>query len=265
MDSGVIWELKATDVSHAITWHDVVVPDHGNYRVWIHALGSSILTNFVEQSKGRIDARLQFKIAAVEVQAQGAKFAPVTNEEKVARLTVASLQKDIPTHGFKAALFRELPFSKVEGEHLKCIRACRLRIEDQQSKPLRLTAVDSVRQGKDGKSGSPFERALHKRLEVTSTKVDSIVIAKIYSELSKAGSSNIVKQICVDLDVESQIIYAALRVARSQGWLSASGKGKSGGTLTEEVHFFFVFFAAEVHVVALVAAHDIFKLCHQLV
>ena len=89
----------------------MVVPDHGNYRVWIHALGSSILTNFVEQSKGRIDARLQFKIAAVEVQAQGAKFAPVTNEEKVARLTVASLQKDIPTHGFKAALFRELPFS----------------------------------------------------------------------------------------------------------------------------------------------------------
>lgn len=242
MDSGVIWELKAKDVSHAITWHDVVIPDHGNYRVWIHALGSSFLTNFVEQSKGRIDARLQFKIAAVEVQAQGAKFAPVTYEEKVARLTVASLQKEIPTHGFKAALFRELPFSKIEGEHLKCIRACRLRIEDQQSKPLRLTAVDSVQTiiFKDGKSGSPFERALHKRLEVTSTKVDSIVIAKIYSELSKAGSSNIVKQICVDLDVESQIIYAALRVARSQGWLSASGKGKSGGTLTEDGEKFFM-------------------------
>lgn len=241
MDSGVIWELKAKDVSHAITWHDVVVPVHGNYRVWIHAIGSSILTNFVEQSKGRIDARLQFKIGSVEVQAQSAKFAPVTNEEKVARLTVASLQKDIPTHGFKAALFRELPFSKIEGEHLKCIRACRLRMEDQQSKPLRLAAVDSVQTivFKDGKSGSTFERAFHKRLEVTSTKVDSIVIAKIYSELFNAGSSNIVKQICVDLDVESQIVYAALRVARSQGWLSANGKGKSGGTLTDEGEKFF--------------------------
>jgi len=55
----------------------------------------------------------------------------------------------------------------------------------------------------------------------------------IYSELSKSGSSNIVKQICIDLDVESKTIYAALRVARSQGWLTASGKGKSGGTLTK--------------------------------
>lgn len=241
MDSGVFWELKAKDVSHAISWHDVVVPDHGNYRVWIHAIGSSILTQFVEQSEGRTDARLQFKVAAVEVQAQGAKFPPVTNEEKVARLAVASLQKVLHRQVFKAALFRELPFSKIEGEHLKCIRACRLRIEDEQHKPLRLTAVDSVQTitFKDGKSGSPIERALRTRLEVTSTKVDSIVIAKIYSELSKAGSRNIVKQICVDLDVESQIIYAALRVARSQGWLSASGKGRSGGTLTEEGEKFF--------------------------
>ncbi|MFM7753181.1 MAG: hypothetical protein ACKO58_02120, partial [Cyanobium sp.] len=93
---------------------------------------------------------------------------------------------------------------------------------------------------KDGKSGSPFERALHQHLEVTSTKVDSIVIAKIYSELSKAGNRNIVKQISIDLEVESQIIYAALRVARSQGWLSANGKGKSGGTLTEEGETFFI-------------------------
>ena len=70
-------------------------------------------------------------------------------------------------------------------------------------------------------------------MEIVSTKADSIAIAMIYSELSKSGSSNIVKQICVDLDVDSATIYAALRVARSQGWLTASGKGKSGGTLTK--------------------------------
>ena len=126
MDSGVIWEAKAKDVSHAISWHDVAVPGHGNYRVWIHALGSAILTDFVEQSKGRIDARLQFKIAGVEVQLQGARFLPVTNEEKAARLNVALLQKDAPPQGLRAALFRELPYSKIEVEHLKCMRACRI-------------------------------------------------------------------------------------------------------------------------------------------
>ena len=242
MDSGVIWEAKAKDVSHAISWHDVVIPDYGNYRVWIHALGSAILTDFVERFKGPIDARLQFKIAGVEVQLQGAKFLPVTNEEKVARLNIALLQKDAPSQGLKAALFRELPYSKIEVEHQKCMRACRIRIEEEYRKPLRLTAVDSIPTiiFKDGKSGSVFEKAVRNRLEVSSTKADSIVIAKIYSELSKIGSSNIVKQICVDLDVESQTIYAALRVARSQGWLSASGKGKSGGTLTKEGETYFI-------------------------
>ena len=242
MDSGVIWEAKAKDVSHAISWHDVAVPGHGNYRVWIHALGSAILTGFVEQSKGLNDARLQFKIAGVEVQLQGAKFLPVTNEEKAARLNVALLQKEAPPQGLKAALFRELPYSKIEVEHLKCMRACRMRIEEEYRKPLRLTAVDSIPTVifKDGKSGSVIENAFRNRLEVTSTKADSIVIAKMYSELSKTGGSNIVKQICVNLDVESQTIYAALRVARSQGWLSASGKGKSGGTLTKEGETYFI-------------------------
>ena len=235
MDSGIFWEAKAHDSSHAISWHDVVIPELGNYRVWIHAIGSAILTDFVEQSKGRIDARLQFKVAGVEVQLQGAKFHPVTSEEKAARLNVALLQKEAPPQGLKAALFRELPYSKIEAQHLKCMRACRIRIEEEYRKPLRLSAVDSVSTitFKNGKSGSPFEKASRNRLEIVSTKADSIAIAMIYSELSKSGSSNIVKQICVDLDVDSATIYAALRVARSQGWLTASGKGKSGGTLTK--------------------------------
>ena len=235
MDSGIFWEAKAHDATHAISWHDVVVPELGNYRVWIHAIGTTLLNEFVDQSKSRVDVRMQFKIAGVEVQAQIDKFPPVSHAEKIARLHVASLRKDAPSQGFRAALFRELPYSKIEVEHLKCMRACRIKIEDEYRKPLRLSAVDSVSTItlKDGKSGSSFEKSFRNSLEIASTKADSIAIAKIYSELSRAGSSNIVKQICVDLDVESAAIYAALRVARSQGWLTASGKGKSGGTLTK--------------------------------
>jgi hypothetical protein len=235
MDSGIFWEAKTHDSSHAISWHDVVVPELGNYRVWVHAIGSGLLNDFVDQSKSRVDVRMQFKIAGMEVEAHGDKFLPVSSDEKMARLKVASLRKDVPSQGFRAALFRELPYSKIEAEHLKCMRACRIKIEEEFRKPLRLSAVDSVSTiiFKEGKSGSPFEKAIRNRLEIDSTKAHSIAIAMIYSELSKSGSSNIVKQICIDLDVESKTIYAALRVARSQGWLTASGKGKSGGTLTK--------------------------------
>lgn len=235
MDSGIFWEARAHDLSHAISWHDVVVPGLGNYRVWIHAIGSGLLNDYIDQPKSRVDARMQFKIAGIEVEAHGDKFLPVSSDEKTARLKVASLKNEAPSQGFRAALFRELPYSKIEVEHLKCMRACRMRIEAEFRKPLRLTAVDSVSTiiFKSGKSGSPYEKALRNNLEIASTKADSIAIAKIYSELSRAGSSNIVKQICVDLDVDSATIYAALRVARSQGWLTASGKGKSGGTLTK--------------------------------
>ena len=235
MDSGIFWEAKAHDVSHAISWHDVVVPELGIYRVWIHAIGKGLLNEFVGQSKNRANVRMQFKIAGVEVQAHIDKFSPVSNDEKIARLQVASLKIDAPSQGFRAALFREIPYSKIEVEHLKCMRAFRIKIEAEYRKPLRLSAVDSVPTitFKDGRSGSPVERAFRNNLEIASTKADSIAIAKIYSELSGAGASNIVKQICVDLDVESATIYAALRVARSQGWLTASGKGRSGGTLTK--------------------------------
>jgi len=241
MDSGIFWEAKAHDSSHAISWHDVVVPELGHYRVWVHAIGSGLLNEYIDQTKSRVDARMQFKIAGIEVEAHGDKFSPVSSDEKLARLKVASLKKDAPPQGFRAALFRELPYSKIEVEHLKCVRACRIKIEDEFRKPLRLSAVDSVSTitFKGGKSGSPYEKAFRNMLEIDSTKAHAIAIAKIYSELSKAGASNIVKQICVDLDVDSATIYAALRVARSQGWLTASGKGKSGGTLTKMGEKFF--------------------------
>jgi hypothetical protein len=196
----------------------------------------------MDKSHDQGSSRLQFKVVGVEIQSQGDKFAAISNEEKASRLIVASLQKEVPAQNLRAALFRGLPYSKIEEEHLKCMRAFRKRIEVEHRKPLRLVAADSIPTivFKDGKTGSLIESALGNRLEIASTKADSIAIAKIYSELSKSGSGNIVKQICVDLDVESKTIYAALRVARSQGWLSASGKGKSGGTLTKEGEKFFI-------------------------
>lgn len=242
MDSGIFWELKAKSMPHVISWHDVVVPELGNFRVWIHALGSFFLSDLMEKPHDQGSSRLQFKVVGVEIQSQGDKFSSINNEEKISRLIVASHQKEMPSQNLRAALFRGLPYSKIEEEHLKCMRAFRKKIEDEHRKPLRLASVDSVStiMFKNGKTGSPIESAIRNKLEIASTKADSIAIAKIYSELSKSGSGNIVKQICVDLDVESRTIYAALRVARSQGWLSASGKGKSGGTLTKEGEKFFI-------------------------
>ena len=236
MDSGVFWELKANDVSHAISWHDVTIPDLGNYRVWVHALGAELLRDFVDHAKNRVSVRMQFKIAGVEVQSLGKGFPAVSNEEKIARLSVAALQKDAPSQAFKGSLFRGLPFSKIEDAHIKCMQACRAKIEDELSKPLRIAKTNVIPTVtlKAGRSGSVVEKKFYNALEIASTKADSIAIAKMYSEFYNAGTNNIVKKICIDLGVESKKIYAALRVARSQGWLSASGKGKSGGTLTRD-------------------------------
>ena len=101
MDSGIFWEAKTHDSSHAISWHDVVVPELGNYRVWVHAIGSGLLNEFLDRSKSRVDVRMQFKIAGLEVDAQGEKFLPISNDEKIARLKVASLKKEAPAQGFR--------------------------------------------------------------------------------------------------------------------------------------------------------------------
>jgi hypothetical protein len=236
MDSGVFWELKANDVSHVISWHDVTIPDLGNYRVWVHALGTEILKDFLDRSKSRVSVRMQFNIAGIEVQPLGKSFPAVSDPEKTARLGVAILQTEAPSQAIKGSLFRGLPFSKIEDAHNKCLQACRAKIEEELGKPLRIAKSDTVPTItlKGGRSGSVLERKFNIALEIASTKADSIAIAKMYSEFCAAGTSNIVKKICVDLGVESKNVYAALRVARSQGWLSASGKGKSGGTLTKE-------------------------------
>ena len=236
MDSGVFWELKANDVSHVISWHDVTIPELGNYRVWVHALGTELLKDFVNQAKNRVNVRMQFKVAGVEVQSIGISFPAVSNDEKIARLSVAALQKEAPAQAIKGSLFRGLPFSRIEDAHNKCMQACRAKIEDELSKPLRMAKSDAVPTVtlKAGRSASLFEKKFNNILEIASTKADSIAIAKLYSEFYMAGTSNIVKKICIDLGVESKNVYAALRVARSQGWLSASGKGKSGGSLTKE-------------------------------
>jgi hypothetical protein len=204
--------------------------------VWVYALGSFLLPDFVDQSKTDPKSRLQFKIVAIEVQSQAEKFSPVGNDEKLVRLAVVSVQKEAPAQTFRSTLFRGLPYGKIEAEHIRCMRAFRLRIDEEYRKPLRLASVDTVPTitFKYGRSGSPYESSLQNRLEIASTKSDSIAIAKIYSEFCKSGATNIVKQICVDLDVDSKTIYSALRVARSQGWLTTSGKGKSGGVLTKE-------------------------------
>lgn len=234
MDKGVIWKTEGRYIQHAISWHELNVSRIGNLRIWIHSRGNQQLREFVDNSGERVDGRTLFTIASVDIQLQGKKFLPVNNVEMKARIEVAQQAPESDSQSLSASFFRDLPFAKLQNDHMKCLSACQAKAISGFGKPLKLASSNIVPSliFKNGKIDSIYETTMSKKIEIASTKADSIVIAKIYSEMSKIGNSKIVMQICADFNIEKEIVYSALRVARSQGWLSANGKGKSGGTIT---------------------------------
>jgi len=236
MGKGIIWSTKGAKVSHAISWHDISIPKAGNIRLWLHSSGAESIGDFKDDSGQQMLSRMFFTLISVDIQVQGKTFSKISNEEKQARLEVAAHATFGGATGLKASFFRDLPFAKLEVEHLKALRACQEKALKDFKKPLKLANNEVIPtiNFEDKKNNSTYENEVREALDITSTKSDSIVIAKVYSELSKLGTSKIVKQICLDLNIDSSTVYAALRVARYQGWLTANGKGKTGGSLTPE-------------------------------
>ena len=69
---------------------------------------------------------------------------------------------------------------------------------------------------------------------------DAIVIAKVYAEQSESGHKRPAKKVAELLNLETSIVYVAVRVARKNGWLTSQGSGSSGGSLTDEGQRMFV-------------------------
>jgi hypothetical protein len=78
------------------------------------------------------------------------------------------------------------------------------------------------------------------QLKFSSTQKDAIILAKLYAIRSQTGTTRVAKRICEELGIETAILYTAVRIARSKGWLTDGSKGKTGGKMTAEGDAFFL-------------------------
>jgi hypothetical protein len=221
VESGVIWEASVGLPSCLISWHDIDLPETGKFRVWLVSRAQSHTS----------ESEIAFSFSSLELQNMTSGFAKVSQEEKKARLKLALLANEKKTSPFKSTLFRELPSAQIYSQHLFCIRQALDALADRDSRAVRLVASDEIfTKVFSNPSKSKFEVAFDKVLQ--STQADAVIVAKIYSDLSALGARQIVKQISEEFNVNSATIYAALRVARANGYLTSNGSGKSGGRIT---------------------------------
>lgn len=237
MDKGVIWDISKGYPAHVISWHELTLPRLGNIRVWIHSKGLLSDSSFKYGDSKDLASNVYFTFGSLEIQSHGDVFIPVSEEEKQIRIKLANVAPSKSAGELKSSLFRELPVGQLEVDHMKCIKACydqekfefksKVRIVNSEKTPSMLFKRGEI------SAKSPYEGKVEDKL-TRATHDNAIALAKFYSDLSRIGVQKIIKQIAVDTGMDTQKIYTALRVARSKGWLSSEGVGKSGGTLTEE-------------------------------
>lgn len=202
-------------LGHVITWHDYKVGDHGNVRIFIYSLA---------RNSARRD------LIAVEVEKHGAIFLPITQPEAQARLNLAMVRSAWALeHAFNSSLFRSLPSGRALEDHAREIDLYMKSLAKNLGNVVEL--MDRPRKtSKPPKGGWEF----------SSSQKDSIILAKLYAIRSEGSTTRVAKRICEDLGIETSVLYTAVRVARSKGWLTDGRKGKTGGTMTAEGEAFFL-------------------------
>jgi len=201
-------------LGHVITWHDLKIGDHGNFRIFVHSLS---------RSNNRRD------FISVELQRHGHMHMPLEQQEADARLRLAYASGAWPSErAINSSLFRELPSGQVLEDHVREIDGY-LKLLHQVS-----NNVVSLSRGPAKPKGERKEK-----LHFSSSQKDAILLAKLYAIRSQSGTTRVAKRICDELGIETSVLYTAVRVARSKGWLSDGRKGKAGGTMTAEGEAFF--------------------------
>ncbi len=202
-------------LGHVISWHDLKVGERGNFRVFVHSLARS---------------NVQRDVIAVEIEKHATIFMPVELTEAQARLNLAHARSTwVTENGFNSSLFRELPSGRVLEDHAREIDSYLKTLSEPDSNVVSLFE-NAIKSRKPPRGGWKF----------TSTQKDSIVLAKLYAIRSQGGTERVGKRICEELGIETSVLYTAIRVARSKGWLAESRKGITGGRMTAEGEEFFL-------------------------
>jgi hypothetical protein len=217
MLKGAVWEVKAKSPSVIISWHDFEGASSGVTRVWV-------------QSKSAGAHYLPF--GSVTVQHLGEKPKPPSDDEKAVRIQLALQEVEISAGSLPNSLFRLISMTEIQAEHDYAVRSLRAQLDKEDSSHLKLVQSTGPRSRnfKGSESFSKFDYELH--MAPRTTQEDSIVLAKLYSDLFTLGVKAIPKKISDDWGIDLVTVRTAIKVARGQGWLTSEGAGKSGGILT---------------------------------
>lgn len=215
--SGVVYPNGGSEMPKDIlTWHI-----SGKYRIWVHA----------RQIEGS-----GFRAISVEIEWLGNSEVSfeIPDIELRLRMDLASSRKDLGANpDFQSSLLREIPMGKVLEEHATIITSQRMKTWDKSRRGINLLSAFSTSVFTE-KDIEKFASPIKKPSSLRASNTDSIVIAKVYAEQSESGHKRPAKIVSELLNLDSTMVYVAVRTARKNGWLTSAGTGSSGGSLTLE-------------------------------
>ena len=202
-------------LGHVISWHDLEIGEQGRFRIFVHSLNRS-------------DVRRE--IIAVEIERHASIFLPIEKKEAQARLNLAYARSAWASEkAFNSSLFRELPSGQIIEDHARQIDGYLKSLLEASGNVVNLFST-----------GRPPKGARKAQFKFNSTQKDAIILAKLYAIRSQTGTTRVAKRICEELGIETTVLYTAVRIARTKGWLTDGRKGKTGGSMTAEGEAFFL-------------------------
>lgn len=217
--AGVLSEITGSDLPRDfVSWHDVLP-----YRVWIHS----------RKSGGG------YKPLSVELQWIGDGKLDITDEERSTRLKLAVVRRgESNDSSLGPSTFRGVPLGSLLEAHASLVLRQKLaKMQEQNKRPFNLvrdhelaTYYESDLALVSGKRTKPEKELAGK--EIGANLRDALVIAYVYAEQSAGGSKRPALLTAKLLNIKTNLVYVAVRIARKKGWLTESTSGAAGGVLT---------------------------------
>ena len=204
MKSGiVITQPSMQKAMEFLTWHDVAP-----YRYWV---GSK---------RGKQEG---LSAVSLEIQFVGQNPKPVSETEGKLRARVASLSMPnlANIQVLNSTVMRQIPWGDLIASHSSILA------ENLRTNNLKVRSIDSARKTKPAVRLDDREERI-----IGANGPDAILIAKVYADLCVVSTNRVAQRTGEILEIDSDLVSMALRIARRNKWLTSSGAGKSGGELT---------------------------------
>jgi hypothetical protein len=213
MKQGILYIGRSSSAMRdVLTWHDI-----GAMRVWLHT----------RKSQGSARNLIGFCIQQFEGSPP-----KVSSEEKRTRLRLASIQEFQGSRELTATALRSVALGELSESHAASIFQVLSKLDESGNKRVSLTSEFT---SKDVTRKATFRFDSSREISnLGANSKDALLIAKVYTQISESGVKNVAKRCAQALNVDTELIYVALRVARRNDWLTSMGSGKSGGRMTEK-------------------------------